>query len=86
MGEALKYSNAAKMFQRSCAKAGIKATPHVTRHTAATSWKRAGVPARDIQSLLGHRSLTSQLVYEHATDQDLRDAVESIRNRSRGTP
>lgn len=83
-GEALKYSNAVKMFYRASNRAGGRVNPHMTRHTAATRWKRAGVPARDIQELLGHRSPTSQLVYEHATDQDLRDAIEGVRRGSPG--
>jgi integrase len=78
-GEALKYSNAVKMFYRSSGRAGLRVNPHMTRHTAATRWKRAGVPARDVQELLGHRSASSQLVYEHSTDQDLRDAIERVR-------
>lgn len=78
-GEGLKYSNAVKMFYRSSGRAGLRVNPHMTRHTAATRWKRAGVPSRDIQALLGHRSAASQQVYEHATDQDLRDAIETVR-------
>ncbi len=82
-GEALKYSNAVKMFYRTSGRTGLRVNPHMTRHTAATRWKRAGVPARDVQELLGHRSATSQFMYEHATDQDLRDAIEGVRF---GTP
>lgn len=78
-GKALKYSNAVKMFYRTSGREGLRVNPHMTRHTAATRWKRAGVPARDVQELLGHRSAASQLVYEHATDQDLRDAIEGVR-------
>jgi integrase/recombinase XerD len=81
-GEAVKYSNAVKMFYRSSRKAGLRVNPHMTRHTAATRWKRAGVPSRDVQELLGHRSPTSQLVYGHSTDQDLRDAIEGVRHGS----
>lgn len=81
-GDALKYSNAVKMFYRASGKAGTRVNPHMTRHTAATGWKRAGVPASDIQELLGHRSPSSQLVYEHATDQDLRDAIDAVRRGS----
>jgi len=81
-GEALKYSNAVKMFYRSSGRAGSRVNPHMTRHTAATRWKRAGVPGPDVQELLGHRSPASQHVYEHASDQDLRDAIESVRSGS----
>lgn len=79
-GGAVRYSNAVKMFYRCARKAGLKANPHMLRHTAATRWKRAGVPATDIQELLGHRSAASQEVYEHASDEDLRAAVESVRS------
>lgn len=82
VGEALKYSNAVKMFYRSSGRAGLRVNPHMTRHTAATRWKRAGVPTRDVQALLGHRSRSSQLVYEHSSDQDLREAIERVRFRS----
>lgn len=82
VGEALKYSNAVKMFYRSSGRAGLRVNPHMTRHTAATRWKRAGVPTRDVQALLGHRSPSSQLVYEHSSDQDLREAIERVRFRS----
>ena len=81
-GEAMKYSNAVKMFYRSSGRAGLRVNPHMTRHTAATRWKRAGVPGPDVQELLGHRSPSSQHVYEHASDQDLRDAIESVRSGS----
>jgi integrase/recombinase XerD len=84
LGEALKYSNAIKMFYRSSTRTGPRVNPHMTRHTAATRWKRAGVPGPDVQELLGHRSATSQHVYEHATDQDLRDAIEAVRPIPRG--
>lgn len=83
-GEALKYSNAVKMFYRASGRVGLRVNPHMTRHTAATRWKRAGVPAPDVQELLGHRSAASQLVYEHATDQDLRDAIEGVRSGMSG--
>lgn len=81
-GEALKYSNAVKMFYRSSVRAGSRVNPHMTRHTAATRWKRTGVPGPDVQELLGHRSPASQHVYEHASDQDLRNAIESVRSGS----
>jgi integrase/recombinase XerD len=84
VGAALKYSNAVKMFYRTSKQAGQRVNPHMTRHTAATRWKRAGVPAADIQELLGHRSPSSQLVYEHSTDQDLRDAIDGVRFGSMG--
>ena len=83
--EALKYSNAVKMFYRfgPCWAPGKPA--HDTAHRGDAleeGWKRAGVPTRDVQALLGHRSPSSQLVYEHSSDQDLREAIERVRFRS----
>jgi site-specific recombinase XerD len=46
------------------------------RHTAATGWIRNGVDPDVVQTLLGHVSSASTAVYLHATDEDLRAAVE----------
>ena len=42
-------------------------TVHHTRHTAATMLKNLGVPARDVQLILGHSHITTtQQLYQHA--------------------
>jgi len=46
---------------------------HETRHAAATLMRRAGVPDRVREAILGHVKLVE--TYDHADDQDTRDAM-----------
>ena len=59
------------LLHRGLEAAGIPAagrTVHALRHTAATSFVRAGVPLPEVQRLLGHSSLTVlQRYYGDAT-------------------
>jgi site-specific recombinase XerD len=48
---------------------GVKVYPHRLRHTCATQLLNAGCPVTSIQRLLGHRDLSSTLIYARAHDQ-----------------
>jgi len=55
-------------------RAGIrppKAGPHTFRHTCGTELYRASRDIHYVQRILGHRQLTSTLIYVHMVDEDL---------------
>lgn len=75
-GRPMSYSNAKQMVEAAGRRAGFRARPHMLRHTAATRWVRAGSHLDVVQTLLGHASQASTAIYLHASDEDLRAAVE----------
>ena len=50
-------------------RAGVKATPHMLRHTFATQLVNAGAKITTIQALLGHVRLNTTMVYAQVHDQ-----------------
>jgi integrase len=56
---------------------------HDLRHTAATRLGDAGVDARRIMAILGHRCIQTSARYTHATDDGLRRAVEALVHREK---
>ncbi|MEU0807474.1 tyrosine-type recombinase/integrase [Streptomyces sp. NPDC005970] len=78
IGLSMSYSNAKQIIERTGNRCGFRARPHMMRHTAATAWIRGGVDPDVVQSLLGHVSSASTAVYLHASDEDLRTAVDSV--------
>lgn len=77
-GRPMSYSNAKQLVEAAGRRAGFRARPHMLRHTAATRWLRSGTPPDVVQTLLGHASAASMQVYIHATDEDLRAAVDRL--------
>jgi integrase/recombinase XerD len=78
LGAPMTYWAAKGFFDRLAGACGFAVRPHMLRHTAATSWVRAGVDLDVVQALLGHASLASTTVYLHARDEDKRRAVEAV--------
>ncbi|MGW0820550.1 tyrosine-type recombinase/integrase [Streptomyces sp. NPDC002845] len=78
LGRAMTYASAKDLFDRLARKVGFTARPHMLRHSAATRWVRAGVDRDVVQTLMGHASASSMDPYLHASDTDLRDAVERV--------
>ncbi len=60
-----------------------KHSPHVLRHTFATTMLNNGADIRTIQALLGHSSLEATQVYTHTTFEQLKDAYEKAHPRGK---
>jgi integrase/recombinase XerD len=78
LGAPMTYRAAKRLFERLARDCGFAVRPHMLRHTAATSWVRAGTDLDVVRALLGHVSLASTTVYLHARDEDKRRAVEAV--------
>lgn len=60
-----------------------KHSPHVLRHTFATTMLNNGADIHTIQSLLGHASLAATQVYTHATFEQMKEAYHAAHPRSK---
>ena len=60
-----------------------KHSPHVLRHTFATTMLNNGADIRTIQALLGHSSLEATQVYTHTTFEQLKEAYEKAHPRGK---
>jgi len=60
-----------------------KHSPHVLRHTFATTMLNNGADIRTIQTLLGHASLSATQVYTHTTFEQIQQAYRQSHPRSK---
>lgn len=60
-----------------------KHSPHVLRHTFATTMLNNGADIRTIQTLLGHASLSATQVYTHTTFEQIQQAYKQAHPRSK---
>lgn len=60
-----------------------KHSPHVLRHTFATTMLNNGADIRTIQTLLGHASLSATQVYTHTTFEQIQQAYQHAHPRAK---
>lgn len=73
-----KISSIYRSFYKACKKAGIKANPHMLRHSFASHLLMNGVDLVSIQQLLGHTSITTTMIYAHLAKDYKANTVENL--------
>jgi integrase/recombinase XerD len=70
-----------QMVKRLAGKAGIgkDVHPHMLRHTFATDLYKETKNIRLVQKALGHADLSTTMIYTHIVDEELEDALKSLR-------
>jgi site-specific recombinase XerD len=73
-----------RIVEQYAREAGItkKITPHVLRHTYATTLLRNGADIRSVQAMLGHSSITTTQIYTHVTDKALREVHKKFHKKN----
>ena len=69
-----------RMLDRLCLKARIpRFTAHALRHTFGTEGASAGIPATELQALMGHEDLSTTQRYVRVTGRDLERAMARLK-------
>lgn len=77
-GNPMTYAAVDSLFRRLRKKTGLKAYPHLLRHTHATELIKAGWDMAHVQKRLGHTSVQTTInTYTHLTDGDLKEAYQA---------
>jgi integrase len=78
------FNNVNGAFERTCERSGFDdVTFHTLRHTFASRLAQAGIPLNNIRELLGHGDMKVTTRYAHLAPNNLREAVETLENRTR---
>ena len=80
-GAAIRPVTVQRAVLRAAKRAGLekRVTPHVLRHTLATTLLRRGGDIRFIQKILGHASIATTQIYTHLDDAQLKQMYDRAR-------
>jgi site-specific recombinase XerD len=74
-GREMNASDVGEIFARWGQRLGWKLRPHQLRHIAASHLLAAGVPIETIQTLLGHDSVTTTMLYARLRPEELAESI-----------
>lgn len=79
-GSRVKHYLVWKSFKKACQKARINnVSLHTLRHTFASHLIMAGVDLATVSKLLGHKDITTTMIYSHLSSDHLRQAVGRLK-------
>jgi integrase/recombinase XerC len=79
-GPRLNRKAVARLLNRLCVRAGVpRFTAHQLRHTFGTEAASAGIPATELQALMGHEDLATTQRYVRVTGRDLERAMARLK-------
>jgi len=74
----LGYKYLAQVCQKLSVYTGIKFTPHVLRHTAATEMLNQGIDIYKVSKILGHSDIKTTTIYLHVATENLQKSLNAV--------